>query len=626
MRINATIHNHNTSDTFVVDDSIQTIMDNRFDFESFFYHSPVASAKINENGIIIIYNQAFLKLFEIKSKEEIQSFNFFHNKLRELTYPFLLKHITKHSIETVWRIGRKGLFLVENYDITNYNGDVIYNVIIENNSAIKKSERHRLITEEKYRNIIDQIPVGIYRTIINGEIIFANKYLANLLGYKSIEEVIGLSSQSFFIYPDECKFFYQDLIVKQKTEYATEYLLRKKDNSQIWVKDSGRIFYDTSKEVLFFDGVLEEITFQKNAEMELNRLVAAINQISEAILITDTQGVIQFANPTFEKMTMFSCREVIGKRLDLILKGDNFKELFYRITKSLLAGKIWSGTTLSRRKDDSLYHEHLVISPLKNNDNEIVNFIIVKRDITQELKLEEQLRQSQKLQAIGTLAGGIAHDFNNILMGMQIYTEILLKKIPAASNEHDILRKILTAETRAKDLIKQILTFSRITDNGQEKLQIHIIIKEDLKLIESTFPSMLKIDAKISDCGYIMGNPAQMHQILMNLCTNANHAMDGVGILTVSLNRSNHIKHTDGRTEFTGNDWICLKVSDTGCGIENKIAERIFEPFFTTKAVGKGTGLGLASVHGIVEQYKGKIYFNTEIGQGTSFYIYLPAL
>jgi PAS domain S-box-containing protein len=599
-------------------------------FENFFYTSPIASALIDFQGCVINQNKAFCDLFLLNSEEEIRSFNFLATCLRNtLNAQIILQTIqvkSNSSFDNIWRIGNKTLYLKETFTRASAGDQDLYYVVIENNTDFFRTQRTLQITEEKYKNIIDQVPVGIYRTIASSEIIFGNKYLAGLFGFNHIGELIGQKSLNYFHNPIECRNFFKKQIRNHQTTYIQEYQICRNDNSLIWVKDSGRIFYDTNNDVLFFDGILEEITVQKNAEQELNRLVAAINQISEAILITDTQGLIQFANPMFEKMTLFSCKDVIGKSLSLILKSDQSSELFFKIHKSMLAGQVWSGTTVSKRKDESVYHEHLVVSPLKNSKNEIVNFIVVKRDITQELKLEEQLRQSQKLQAIGTLAGGIAHDFNNILMGMQIYTEILLKKITENTNEHDILKKIFTAETRAKDLIKQILSFSRITGNELEKLHLHIILKEDLKYIKSTFPTTIRVDVKVNDCGYIMGNPAQIHQILMNICNNANHAMEGKGVLSVSLNRYDHVEHADGTLEYTGNDWICLKISDTGCGIESKIAERIFEPFFTTKSVGKGTGLGLASVHGIVKQYKGEIYFNTEIGQGTTFYIYLPAL
>ncbi len=315
-----------------------------------------------------------------------------------------------------------------------------------------------------------------------------------------------------------------------------------------------------------------------------------------------------------------------GQNISILKSGQHSKEFYKKILTTIHSGNNWSGRIINKKKSGLIYEEHMVISPIKNQDGQIINFVAVKRDVTDERKAEQHINQSKKLQAIGTLAGGIAHDFNNILMGMQIYTEILLKKTPENTNDYNLLQKVYLAQNRAKDLTKQILSFSRQSGDDLEPILVHSIVLEALKLIKSTFPPALKLEEKINDCGYINGNATHIHQIVMNLCNNANHAMEGNGILSVELENFDHIEDHEGHIISSNNNWIRLKVKDTGCGIEKKISDRIFEPFFTTKSVGQGLGLGLATVHGIVKQYGGEIFFQSEVGIGTVFYIYLPAL
>ncbi len=244
-------------------------------------------------------------------------------------------------------------------------------------------------------------------------------------------------------------------------------------------------------------------------------------------------------------------------------------------------------------------------------------------------RAERQLQQVLKIQAIGTLAGGIAHDFNNILFPIVGYTELTLDEVPEDSTAHQNLEEVLKAAQRAKDLVQQILTFSRQSGQEREPLRVQYIIKEALKLLRATIPSTIEIDHHLKDdCGAVLGDATQIHQVIMNLCTNAYQSMqEKGGKLEISLTEVD-ISYTDTieRVGLKPGRHLRLTVKDEGCGMEPAVIDRIFEPYYTTKEQGKGTGLGLSVIHGIVKNHGGDITVNSVVGQGSAFHVYLPLI
>ena len=324
------------------------------------------------------------------------------------------------------------------------------------------------------------------------------------------------------------------------------------------------------------------------------------------------------------KATLKRYAEPIGKSCHDIFCSKSEKCTSCAFQKCMQSGRIESSivkTGIFGVDGDELVFE-ITASPVKDQAGGVSGIIGIAQNVTEQFRLEKQLRHTQKMEAIGTLAGGVAHDFNNVLTPIMGYTEIIRLKMrqDGFSDQavFDYLEEILKAAKRAKSLVEQVLTFSRSVEKKEVLQYIHPIVKEVMKLMRATLPSTIIIQEKIDEhCGRVFIDPVQIHQVLINLCTNASHAMAGQhGTLRVNL----------GLAPQTGDgkEWLELSVADTGCGIEEKHLDRIFEPYFTTKEKTSGTGMGLAMVHGIVSRQGGFIKVESEVGRGANFRVFLP--
>ena len=372
----------------------------------------------------------------------------------------------------------------------------------------------------------------------------------------------------------------------------------------------------------------EELKFQKQFLDEL------LNGVQEGIGIVDKHENIEYCNKAFADIFEYSVGSLTGKNLLKLFPAEAHAEILEQ-TQKRKKGEISSYELLYITPGGLKKYMRVTISPRFNKNNEYKGAIGAILDITSKVNAEEkrslieaQLRQSQKMETIGTLAGGIAHDFNNILVPIIGYTEMSLEILKDNQTVRSNLEKILKASQRARDLIKQILTFSRHDKKGLDNIEIHLLVKETLKLLRSSLPTTIEIRQNIDEnCGSILADTTQIHQVLMNLCTNAYHAMrEKGGILEIKLASVTIDEKTASQTKGlqSGEHYILLSVRDTGEGMDEKTIERIFEPFFTTKKVGEGTGLGLSAVHGIILGYGGRITVESQPGKGSTFNIYLP--
>jgi len=371
-----------------------------------------------------------------------------------------------------------------------------------------------------------------------------------------------------------------------------------------------------------------DVTDRKHSEEERVRLTTAIEQSAEMVVITDTEGTIQYVNPAFERITGYDRQEVIGRSVRILKSNEKDESVDQDMWDTLAGGAVWTGHFVNRKKDGTLFEEDATISPIKDDSGEIVSYVAVKRDVTREVLLQKQLQQAQKMESVGTLAGGIAHDFNNILTIVLGYSELLLADKTKGSAEYEEIQAMRQAARRGSDLVKQILTFSRRAEYHPRPMSLNQEVRQAKRLLSRTIPKMIEIDLHLADdLKTIHADPGQMEQILLNLAVNAKDAMPNGGKLAIETkNVYLNDEYCRAHLGVKPGPYVLLVVSDTGHGMEREVVDHIFEPFYTTKQVGEGTGLGLALVFGIVKGHGGHVACYSEPGVGTTFRIYLPAI
>lgn len=407
---------------------------------------------------------------------------------------------------------------------------------------------------------------------------------------------------------------------------------RKKSQSLIkaWAENNG---YDKLIDC-FIDCQLSNINQCKTSEAEHSRLISAIEQSADVILITDKHGNIRYTNPAFTATTGYQVNEVIGKSSNILKSGMQDKTYYKGLWETITSGRSWSGRFVNKKKDGSFYIEDAIITPVKGENGEIESFVAVKRDISEHLKLHEErevleakLIQAQKMEAIGRLAGGIAHDFNNMLNVILGYTEITLNELTGESWIKSNLIEIQNAGKRSADLTRQLLTFSRKQTVEPVVVDLNSLIEENLKMLSRMIGEEVSINfIPEKSLWKVKIDRSQGNQILANLAINARDAINGNGGITIET--SNFVFDAEERMtlDLLPGEYASITFSDNGCGMDSEIADHIFEPFYTTKDGGKGTGLGLATVYGIIKQNEGAIEVETQPGKGSSFSIYLPAV
>jgi len=490
--------------------------------------------------------------------------------------------------------------------------------------AKNQEEQKRRVVEEQLLRLLDFTPMGMVVYDLDGRVSYVNQATVDILDGGKPEDFSGRIIFDF-IHPDYFEFAgkrLESLAAGQRTESTTIKIVTPKGNVRD-VEIHSTPFIFTGQTSLI--SVLRDVTEDLKREATQRRLVTAIEQANESVIITDQTGIVEYVNPAFSRTSGYSKKEIIGQTPRL-LRSDKHDRRFYRnMWKTITSGRVWQGRIVNRRKDGELVTEMATISPVRDVTGKITHYVAVNRNVSHEMELEAKLRQAQKMEAIGTLAGGIAHDFNNILGAILGFTDMALLQSDPDSSIHETLLHIRKGGKRAADLVQQILTFSRQSSVEKKPIAVTPLMQESLQLLRASLPSTITIhqDLQAGDA-QVLADATQLQQIVLNLCTNAFQAMrEQGGELTVRL-ETLPTKDCGKVLETELKQCIRLTVSDTGAGMEPAVVERIFDPFFTTKKPGEGTGMGLSVVHGIISDLGGEISIDSAPGHGATFSVLLP--
>ncbi len=487
--------------------------------------------------------------------------------------------------------------------------------------ALRKSERrHRIVADNTYGWEFWLDPQGRF--------LYCSPSCKRITGQEAAAFVADATLMNRIIHPDDQVRYAEHAKEARETKRACEIEFRivRPDGAERWIGHVCQPILDENGASMGIRGSNHDITERKQAESERKLLTTAIEQAAETVIITDTQGNIQYVNPAFESITGYTRAEALGQNPRFLKSGQQDAAFYRTLWSTIDGGNTWCGRLINKRKDGTNYTEEAAISPVRNEAGVIVNYVAVKRDVTQELNLEAQLFESQKMESIGRLAGGIAHDFNNLLTIINGYSDLVMQNLAGIDPLREQLTAIRNAGERAAGLTQQLLAFSRRQVIAPTVLNLNDVVTDTEKMLRRLIGEDIELKTILDESlGNVSADAGQLNQVLMNLTVNARDAMPDGGKLTFETSNANiDVSFAFPHSDVLPGRYVLLTVTDTGVGMDRQTLQNIFEPFFTTKKPGTGTGLGLATVYGILKQSKGWIWAESEPGQGTTFKLCFP--
>ncbi len=613
-------------------------------FRLLYESSPLGYQSLDKDGNLIEVNQAWLDTLGY-TREEVINKNF---------GDFLHSDWVDHFKENFPRFKAIGEILGVEFGMVKKDGTsalISFNgkigrdekgdfkqthCILQDITKHKEMEEALRQSEEKHRKIVENSNDGIC-IVQDSEMKFANLKTANMLGY-SVEEIIG-SEFLHYVHPhDHLQVIenYQEFMSEKKDYHRYEIKINPKDGTEIFVElNTSSIEFDGRRAGLIF---VRDITERKQAEQAIKESEGKLRAIFEAaenvsiVMSKTTSGeyfeptICEFS-PGSEKIFGYKAEDVLGKPVSILHPPENaaqFKEMHVRMKEGRVG---FSGEVTLKKESGEKCPALMTVHPLYNKKGELYAAFGISIDISEQKKLENQLQQTHKMEALGTLAGGIAHEFNNILGIIVGNTELAMEGVPEWNTSHYNLEEIRTASLRARDVVKQILAFSRQASPELKPVSLSIILKESLKLLRSSIPTSIEIRQDILDgLDTIQGDPTQINQVIINLCMNAVYVMrDKGGSLEIRMENEELGEESASQySDLPQGLYVKIIVCDTGCGMAQEVLDRIFDPFYTTKEVDEGSGMGLAVVYGIVKNHGGDIKVESEPGKGTTVCVLFP--
>ena len=476
-------------------------------------------------------------------------------------------------------------------------------------------------------HMLDNVGQAVIATDTRGIITYANRFAEQLYGWPPAE-MLGRNILDVTV-PQMGREQADQIMarLRQGENWSGEFLVRRRDGVVFPAMVNNSPLLDKNGKLVGIIGISSDITERKRVQAEQRVQSAALNAAVFPVVITDRDGTIEWVNPAFTTLTLYSAEEAIGQNPRALLKSGLHDRAFYEdLWKTILAGNVWRGEITNRRKDGTRYDEDMAITPVKDAGGEITHFIAIKRDLTRDKELQAQFLQAQKMEVVGRLAGGIAHDFNNLLTVINGTADLAAENLVAGDPLLADLQEIHRAGDRAAALTQQLLAFSRKQIMKPDVVNLGELAANLRNMLQRLIGEHIDlVVAPAKDVGNVLVDPGQMEQVIMNLVVNARDAMPTGGTLTVETRDVElDAAFAAAHPSVQPGPHVMVAVSDTGTGMDEATRLRIFEPFFTTKEPGKGTGLGLATVYGIVKQSSGSIWVSSAVGEGTTLTIYLP--
>ncbi len=484
----------------------------------------------------------------------------------------------------------------------------------------------RIEAQARFRQqLIDSVPLPIFVKDTEGRYLECNRALADFVGLsrdhllgKTVADVFEAGSAAEYQRRDEELFLHQGKqVYRGRVRNAAG-----EDRRVIFHRAT---FQRANGSLGGLTGTFIDVTDLDAAGDRLRLQESALNAAANGMVITDRGGIILWANPAFSQLTGYSAEDITGQGLRLLKSGEQDEEFHRNLWETVLSGHVWRGELINRRQDGTLYHEEMTITPVRDAEGAVANFIAIKQDISARKELEMQYLRAQRMEGIGLLASGIAHDLNNVLAPVLLSIDLLKSMHPDADTT-DILHTVESSARRGADIVRQVLTFARGVKGERIPLQSKHLVKDIARVAKETFPKDIEVHIRIdTDVANIEGDPTQIHQVLLNLAVNGRDAMPEGGRLTLGAgNRRLPDKLEAINGTIPAGDYVMLSVVDTGLGIGQELLNRMFEPFYSTKEASKGTGLGLPTALGIVKSHAGFIRVVSEVGKGSEFQVYFP--
>ena len=503
-------------------------------------------------------------------------------------------------------------------------------------NEVRRAEASVRESEERYSVMIRQTGQLVYEYNFETGRVMWYGAMETITGYSQEEaDSLDIAAWADHIHPDhrEKAMDLRTESMENQTPFFMEYLFRRKDGSYRWIEDNGVFIKGKdgkNHRLLKTMKDIEALTRRTESKDTLDKYEQIVSASQDFMALINRDYVYEAVNNQYCRFFDLKRNEIVGSPVSRVVGKAMFQDRVRPHLDRVFAGETLSYSLTFDRPGSGKRVLDMSYAPYLGDNNIVTGVVVNGRDVTEARAIEKHLQQTQKYEALGTLAGGVAHDFNNILGAIIGYTQLSQMNIDDKPKVRECVDQIYLASKRAKDLVQQILAFSRQTKTEKIPIEITTVVREVLKLIRASIPATIEIRQNVkSNLGAVKADQTQIHQIVMNLCMNAFHAMEKEGgYLDVSLNRI-YVGDGDATTIFQGLNpgWhLNLNVTDTGHGMDKETLSRIFEPYFTTKDPGEGTGMGLATVHGIVKDHGGVVRVYSELGIGTSFYVYFPII